>query len=67
MYSYVPTPVTNIPISVKPFPVNDLVPTEDKIEWAVTRLRNHCSRGPSGMRSKHIKRWLVTAQNSENT
>ena len=47
---------TNIPIYVKPFAVDDLLPTEDKIEWAVTRLRNHCSVGPSGMRSEHLKR-----------
>ena len=32
LYSYVPPPGTNISISVEPFPVDDLVPTEDKIE-----------------------------------
>ena len=31
LYSYVPPPGANIPISVDPFPVNDSVPTEDKI------------------------------------
>ena len=38
LYSYVPPPGANIPIYVEPFPVDDLVPTEDKIEWAVKRL-----------------------------
>ena len=61
LYSYVPPPVANIPISVEPFPVDNLVPTEDDIKWAVKLLRNHRSRGPSGMRTKHLRRWLVAA------
>ena len=36
LYSYVPPPGDNISVSVDPFPVDDLVPTEEKIEWAVT-------------------------------
>ena len=35
LYSYVPPPGENIPVSVEPFLVDDLVPTEDEIEWAV--------------------------------
>ena len=65
LYSYVPPPRTNIPISGQPFPVDDSVPTDYNIEWAVTRLRNHCSGGTSGMRAEHLKRWLATAQKSE--
>ena len=45
LYSYVPPPGTNIPIYVQPFPVDESVPTEDEIEWAVTQLRNHRSGG----------------------
>ena len=59
LYRYVPPPGGNIPISMEPSPVGDLVPTEDKIEWAVKRLRNHRSRGPSGMRAEHLKRCLA--------
>ena len=65
LYSYVPPPGKNIPISVNPFPVDDLVPTEDKIEWEVKRLRNNRSRGTLGMRAEHHKRWLATAQKVE--
>ena len=43
--SYVPPPGTNILISVQPFPVDESVPTEDKIEWVVMRLRNRRSGG----------------------
>ena len=32
LYSYVPPPGANIPISVEPFPVDDSEHTEDKIE-----------------------------------
>ena len=65
LYSYVPPPGTNIPISMLQLPVDDLVPTEDEIEWAVTRLRNYRSRGTLGMRTEHLKRWLATAVKSE--
>ena len=47
LYSYVSPPGMNIPISVQPFPMDDSVPTEDEIEWAVTQLYNHRSGGPS--------------------
>ena len=51
LYSYIPAPRENIPVYVDPFPVEDWVPTADKIEWAVKGLRNHRSGGPSGMRA----------------
>ena len=38
LYSYVPPPEANIPLSVDPSPVDDSVNTEDEIEWAVKRL-----------------------------
>ena len=62
MYSYIPPPGTNIPISLQPFLVEDSVPTEENIEWAVTRLCNHRSGGPSGMWAEHLKRWLAEAR-----
>ena len=37
LYSYAPPTGVNIPISVELLSVDDLVPTEDKIEWAATR------------------------------
>ena len=49
----------NTSISVEPFPVDDLVSTEDEIEWMVKRLRNHRSGGPSGIQAEHTKRWLA--------
>ena len=63
LYSYVPPPGENIPISVEPLPVDNSVPTEDEIKWAVKCLRNHRSRRPYGMRSEHLKRWLAVARN----
>ena len=36
LYIYIPSPGTKIPISVQPFPVEDLVPMEDNIEWDTT-------------------------------
>ena len=65
LYSYVPPPGKNISISVQPFPVDDSVPTEDEIEWAVKRLHNNRSGGPSGMWTENLKRWLATARKAE--
>ena len=48
LYNYVPPQGKNIPISIQPFPVDDSISTEDEIEWVVTRLRNHRSRGRQG-------------------
>ena len=53
LYSYVPPPGLNTPISVEPFLVDDSVPTEDKIEWAVKLLHNHRPGRPLGMRASN--------------
>ena len=65
LYSYIPLPVVNIPISVEPLLLDELLPTEDEIEWAVKRLRNHRSRGPSGMQDEHLKGWLAVERMKE--
>ena len=65
LYSYVPRPGKNIPISVQPFLVDDSVPTEDDINWVVKRIRNNCSGGPPGMGADHLKRWLATVRKAE--
>ena len=59
IYSYVPSPGKNIPISVQPVPVDDSVPREDEIQVAVEQLRRNRSGGPSGMRDEHLKGWLA--------
>ena len=65
LYSYVPLPGENIPISIKPFLVEDSVPEEGEIKWAVKRLHNNRSGGPSGMRTENLKRWLAEARKAE--
>ena len=39
-----------------------MVPTEDKIDWALKHLRNHLSGGPSGIMSVNTKRWMAEAR-----
>ena len=65
LYRHIPPPGDNTPISVEPFPVEDLLPTEDKIKWAVKRMRKHRSGRPSEMRSDHLKGWLAEAHKEE--
>ena len=45
LYSHVPLLGDNTPGAIKPFVVEDSVPEEGEIEWAVKRLRNNRSRG----------------------
>ena len=65
LYRHVPPPGDNIPVSVEPSQLEDSVPTEDKIEWAVKWLRNHFSRGGSRAREEYLKWWLSEARNEE--
>ena len=62
LYSYVPPLGENIPISIRPFQVDDSVPEEGEIKWAFKRLRNNRSGGLLGMRAEHIKRWFTAAR-----
>ena len=41
LYSRVPPPGVTILVTIEPFVVEDGVPTEAEIEWAVKRLRNN--------------------------
>ena len=38
IYRQVPPPGNNIPVFIEPFQVEDLIPTEDEIQWAVGRI-----------------------------
>ena len=62
LYSYVPSPGENIPVTVRPVPVDDLVPTKEDIQEAVHNLHRNRSRGPSGMRAEHLKGWLAASK-----
>ena len=58
LYRAIPAPGETIPISVPPSPIDDSVPIEEEIEWAVRRLQGHRSGGPSRMRAEHLQEWL---------
>ena len=49
-------------MTVKPDEIYDLVPTEDEIAEAVTKLRRDRSGGPSRIRAEHLKGWLAAAK-----
>ena len=59
LYLHVLPPGDNITKPIEELPVEESVPSEDEIEWAVNPLQNHRSGGPSGMRDEHLKEWLV--------
>ena len=45
--------------------MEDLVPTDDKIEWVVRRLRANRSKVPSVMKSEQLQGWLRGASKAE--
>ena len=67
LYSYVPSPGENIPVTVTPVEVDDSVPTEDEIEEAVKNLRRNRSGGTSGMQADHLKGWLAASNRVKQT
>ena len=62
LYSYMPSPGTNIPISINLLLVDNLVPTEDEIKGAVKYLQRNQYGGLSGMRAEHLKGWLAASK-----
>ena len=61
LYSYVPSPGENIPVTITPSDVDDSVTKEEDIAEAVKKLRRNRSGGASGMRAEHLKGWLAAA------
>ena len=55
LYSRVPPLGDTIPVTIEPFEVEDGVPTEAEVEWAVKRLQNNRAGGPSRMRAEDLK------------
>ena len=45
LYSRVPPPVDAISVTIDPYKVEDGVPSEAEVEWAVKRLRNNRAGG----------------------
>ena len=45
--------------------VEDGVPTEAEIEWAVKRLQNNRAGGTSRMRAEDLKEWLAAARRGD--
>ena len=43
------------------FVVDDSIPEDAEIAWAVHRLCLNRSGGPSGMRAEHLRQWLIYA------
>ena len=62
LYSQVPSPGENIPVTVEPVLIDNSVPTEDEIEAVVKKLRRNRLGGPSRIRVEHIKEWLAAAK-----
>ena len=45
--------------------MEDGVPKEGEIEWAVKRLRKNRARGPTRMRAEDLKGWIAAARRGE--
>ena len=65
LYIQVPPPGDSMPVEIEPFEVEDGVPDEGEIEWAVKCLRNNRAGGPSRMQAEDLKRCLSAARRGE--
>ena len=52
-------------MTVAPFSINNSIPDEEEIEWEVRCLQYNRPRGPSGMISNHLRKWLREANKEE--
>ena len=55
----------SILVNIEPFAVEDRIPEEGYIDWAVKCLRNNRAGGPSQMRAEDLKGCLAVAQRGE--
>ena len=65
LYSRVRLPGDSFLVDIEPFEVEDGVPDEGEIKWAVKRLHKNRARGLSRMREEQLKGWLVAARRGE--
>ena len=58
LYRVVTSLVENIPTSVPPSKIDNSIPSEEEVKWAVQRLWGNWSVGPYHMCTKHLWEWL---------
>ena len=56
-----------IPVGDLPLLVDDYIPEDEEIAWAVCRLLLNCLGGPSGMRAEHLHQWLISETRDNST
>ena len=61
LYWYVPSPGHTILVGVHPFLVDDFIPEDEEIAWAVRKICLNRSGGLLGMRDEHLRQWLHKA------
>ena len=49
-----------------PFLVDDSIPEDEEIAWAVLRLCLNRSGSPSGMRAEHLYQWWIAAKQDDS-
>ena len=61
LYRNVPSLGEPIPVEDPPFPflVDDYIPEDEEINWAVRRLLLNRLGGPSVMRAEHLRQWMI--------
>ena len=61
LYRHVPPPGHPIPVGVQPLSMDDSILEDKEISWVVRRLCLNHSGGPLGMRSEHLRQWMIAA------
>ena len=66
IYRHVPPPGETIPVGDFCFFVDDDIPEDEEIAWAVHRLCLNRSGGSSGMQAEHLREWLFSATRDDS-
>ena len=65
LYWHVPPPGEPIPVGDLPFSVDDGIPEDEAITWAVRKIRLNRSCSPSVMQAEHLRQWLIAAMRDD--
>jgi hypothetical protein len=66
LYTRRELPDNSLPINVAPFEINNNVPSDGELRGVVGKLNNGRAARASGMRAKHVKKWLHDVRREED-
>ena len=54
-------------MALTPFLVEESIPNEEEVVWAINCLRRNRARDPYGIRAEHLRSWMRVYMREEST